>query len=143
MGLMFPTTGAGMDENSLASEDNLIFPREGVRFRSEIRVTRGNCLDALVNWVKQNGMPDPGEQRFSSEEVFEMVAAAYDSHFWEEGVGWTYHKRKATGLFHGTSWYLSLGVGKVIRTILSCDGFRRGAVGLSRDSHDRSRYCFA
>jgi len=116
MGLMFPSGGLGMDENSLKASPALRMPRRsGIEFDAQIRIVKGNSLDAIVNWVQQNGLPDPGKQRFEKDDVIEKMAEAYDSHFWEEGVGWTFHKKKSIGLFHGTAWYESLGVNGSIR----------------------------
>ena len=115
MGLIFPTSGSGMKENHLSADGNLVFPGQGVRFQSSITVTKGNSLDALVHWVKKEGLPSPGIPRFDKEELTEKIAQAYNEHFWEESKGWSYHKVKEDLMFHGTSWYLSLGVNKVIR----------------------------
>ncbi len=115
LGLMFPSGGMGMDENSLKASPALRMPRKGIEFNAQISVVKGKSLDAVVNWVQQNGLPDPGKQRFGKAEVLEKMAEAYASHFWEEGKGWKYHKKHSIGLFHGTAWYLSLAVNGEIR----------------------------
>lgn len=115
VGLMFPTAGMGMEENQLETDRNLFFPRQGIRFSSTISIVEGTSLDALVHWVQNKGLPNPGKPRFATSELVEKMAGAYNTHFWEEEKGWTYHKEPSELMFHGTSWYQALGVNKAIR----------------------------
>ncbi len=74
--------------------------------QAEIGVTPGLCMEAVALWVKCTGMPEPPAARWSGDEFHERVAAALDSHFWEQGKGFTY------GCQRPRSWVLSKPWGK-------------------------------
>jgi len=64
-----------------------------IHFDAEIRITNGSSVDAMVHWVKQNGLPDPGEPRWPLEETLDRIANAYNTNLWHEGEGFGYNQR--------------------------------------------------
>lgn len=89
MGLMYPSARWGMEENRLKAKSPILI-RRGVEFSltSEISIIRGSSLDVILDWIKRNGLPDPGPPRYEWEEVLERIAKAYNTNLWIEGQGW-------------------------------------------------------
>lgn len=99
MGLMLPTVGAGLAENSLVAETPMTLPRRiPLVIEAAIGVTPGRSLDAVVDWVKRRPMPEPPPLRWPAEEAFDRIAAALNGNLWVEGTGFVY------GSTRGRSW---------------------------------------
>jgi len=94
MGLMVPDASIEGHENEVYAEIPLELKiDQEIHFDAEIRITEGNGVDAMVEWVKQNGLPDPGEPRWSLEETLDLIANAYNTNFWHEGEGFGIYQR--------------------------------------------------
>jgi hypothetical protein len=89
MGLMLPTAVSGLRENSLRAEPPVMMQRSGVQMEAEINVRRGKSMDTVLAWVRREGMPEPRQPRWEWLDALDRIARAYDTHFWEEGKGWT------------------------------------------------------
>lgn len=90
MGLMLPTTDAGLEENSLQADPPILAARQTLTMEAQVGVQAGTSLDAVVSWVGRHGLPEPAASRWPWEEAVERIARAYDTNLWEEGKGWTY-----------------------------------------------------
>ncbi len=94
MGLMVPDATIEGHENEVYAEIPLELKiDQEINFDAEIHVTTGNGVDAMVNWVKQNSLPDPGEPRWPYEEALDRIANAYNTNLWHEGEGFGYYQR--------------------------------------------------
>lgn len=102
MGLMLPTVVSGLDENTLKADPPVMMPRrQGLQMEAGIEVHRGRSMDAVLAWIDRNGMPEPHEPRWDWPEALDKIARAYNTHFWEEGKGWTYRRNR------NLSWVLA------------------------------------
>lgn len=93
-GLMLPSARWGLRENQLEADPPVPVPR-GMRLDLDaaISVVNGTSLDAVVEWVRRNGMPDPGAPRYDWEDALDRIAEAYNSHLWVDGQGWGFRGR--------------------------------------------------
>jgi hypothetical protein len=89
LGLMYPSVRWGMDENYLRAKSPILV-RRGVIFplHAQISVVKGTSLDVILDWVKRNGLPDPGPPRYEWKEALDRIAKAYNTNLWIEGKGW-------------------------------------------------------
>jgi len=94
MGLSLPSAAWGIQENRLPTHtkepkgDIELAPGTPIRIEAEVFLAKGNSLDALVAWVKRNGLPEPPQPRYSLTEALDRIARAYNNNLWHEGRGW-------------------------------------------------------
>ncbi|MEN8203667.1 MAG: hypothetical protein ABFS28_13810 [Bacteroidota bacterium] len=96
MGLMVPDASIEGHENEVYAEIPLELKiDQEINFDAEISIIHGNSVDAMVEWVGKNGLPDPGEPRWPYEETLNRIANAYNTKLWHEGEGFGIHQRNS------------------------------------------------
>ena len=110
MGLMFPSARWGLRENELKADPPIKIPR-GLKLvmDAQISVVHGTSLDVIIDWVKRNGMPDPGEPRYEWKDALERIANAYNSNLWIEGKGWGFRGNGTQFVQDSVSYYIEHG----------------------------------
>ncbi len=94
MGLMVPDATIEGHENEIYAEIPLELKIDQlINFDAILRVTNGKSTDVLTEWVKANGLPDPGTPRWPLEETLDRIANAYNTNFWHEGEGFGIYQR--------------------------------------------------
>ena len=94
MGLMVPDATIEGHENEVYAEIPLELKiDQEIHFDAEIMIINGSSMDVLTEWVKHNGLPDPGEPRWPYEETLDRIANAYNTNLWHEGEGFGYYQR--------------------------------------------------
>ena len=94
MGLMVPDATIEGHENEVYAEIPLELKiDQQVNFDAVLRISKGNSMESLVDWVKENGLPDPGEPRWPFQETLDRIASAYNTNMWHEGEGFGYYQR--------------------------------------------------
>ncbi len=92
MGLMLPTAAMTGRENNAAPMAVTSFPRGArINFSAEIAVGNGTSVDALADYVKRHGLPEPPKPKKPLEEQLHYIAGQYNGHFFFEqkgSVGW-------------------------------------------------------
>jgi hypothetical protein len=95
IGLMAPSVAWGWKENqhpfpSSAEEPAQIELKAGdvMHLTAEVFLTQGDSFDALLDWVRARGMPEPPKPRYSFRDALDRIARAYNAHLWIEGSGW-------------------------------------------------------
>ncbi len=97
MGLMVPDATIEGHENEVYAEIPLELKIDQlINFDAKLRVTKGKSADVLTEWVKSNGLPDPGEPRWPYEETLDRIANAYNTNMWHEGEGFGFYQRNTT-----------------------------------------------
>ncbi|MFD1677560.1 hypothetical protein [Alicyclobacillus fodiniaquatilis] len=93
MGLMVPDVVEESEENKVYADVPLeLHPGQKIRFEAEVFLHRGTSLDAVVEWVKRKGMPEPPCPRWPLEEALHRIADAYNSRFWKDDIGFGNHQ---------------------------------------------------
>lgn len=99
MGLMYPSVGSGLNENTTAADPPVFikylpknYPLDMV-LEADIVTASGSSLDAIVSWVREEGLPTPPAPRMPLRSALRMIARAFNEHLWEEGKGWWSEKR--------------------------------------------------
>ena len=92
MGLMLPTAAMTHVENNPAPTTVTSFPRGAkIGFTAEIALGKGTSVDALADYVKRRGLPEPPKPKKPLEEQLHYIARKYDGHFFfqqEHSTGW-------------------------------------------------------
>jgi hypothetical protein len=105
LGLMLPTAAWGMRENALTADRPLTLPRKApLTIEAEIGATPGRSLDAVVAWVRRNGLPAPPPPRWTDAEALDRIARALDGHFWTDGTGFTYGSDRPRAWMAAKPW---------------------------------------
>ncbi len=87
MGLMVPDASVEGHENQVYAESPLLLHLDQrVDFDAEIRLSEGNSLQGVVDWVNAHGMPE-AELRWPFREALDRIAEAYNTNLWHEGQG--------------------------------------------------------
>lgn len=94
MGLMVPDATIEGHENEVYAEIPLELKIDQlVNFDAVLRITKGKSTDVLTEWVKSNGLPDPGNPRWPFRETLDRIANAYNTNMWHEGEGFGIYQR--------------------------------------------------
>ncbi|MCP4314279.1 MAG: hypothetical protein GY790_23745 [Bacteroidetes bacterium] len=94
MGLMVPDASIEGHENEVYAEIPLELKiGQQVNFDAVLSLGRGQGMDALVDWVRINGLPSPGDPRWPYEETLDRIAGAYNTNLWHEGEGFGIYQR--------------------------------------------------
>ncbi|MCR5005831.1 MAG: hypothetical protein K6A77_07980, partial [Clostridiales bacterium] len=92
MGLMLPTAAMTHVENDPAPCAVRPFSRGSrIGFSAEIALGKGTSVDAIADYVKRHGLPEPGVPKKPLEEQLHYIAKQYDGHFFFEqkhSTGW-------------------------------------------------------
>ena len=92
MGLMLPTSAMTHVENNPTPMAVTPFPRGAkIGFTAEIALGRGTSVDAVADYVKRHGLPEPPKPKKALEEQLRYIAEQYDGHFFfeqEHSTGW-------------------------------------------------------
>lgn len=95
MGLMLPSVAWGLEENTPPIHSTKpgpapmeLSPANPIHLEAEVFLTKGNSLDALVAWVKRQGLPEPPPPRYPFAEAMDRIARLYNTALWHEGRGW-------------------------------------------------------
>jgi len=64
-----------------------------INFDAEFWISEGSSLEAVTDWVKRHGLPDPGEPRWPYTEALDRIANAYNTNLWKEGEGFGNYQR--------------------------------------------------
>lgn len=92
MGLMLPTSSMTHRENNAAPTVVTPFPRGAkIGFSAEIALGHGTSVDAVADYVKRHGLPEPPVPKKPLEEQLHDIAKQYDGHFFfeqEHSTGW-------------------------------------------------------
>jgi len=94
MGLMVPDATIEGHENEVYAEIPLELKIDQmVNFDAEVWISEGSSMEVITDWIGRNGLPDPGEPRWSYKETLTKIANAYNTNLWHEGEGFGYHQR--------------------------------------------------
>ncbi len=94
MGLMVPDASIEGHENEITAEIPLELKiGQQINFDAELWIGNGNSVNALADWVKREGLPEPSEPKWAYEETLRKIANAYNTNFWHEGKGFGIHQR--------------------------------------------------
>ncbi len=92
MGLMLPNVMMSHRENEPVPEHVTIFPHmTKIHFSAEIAVGKGTSVDALADYVKRHGLPEPPQPKKPLEEQLHYIAERYNTNFWvdrADKTGW-------------------------------------------------------
>ena len=92
MGLMLPTSAMTHVENNTVPTAVTPYPRGAkIGFTAEVALGKGTSVDAVADYVKRHGLPEPPKPKKSLEEQLTYIAQQYDGHFWFEqtsSTGW-------------------------------------------------------
>ena len=92
MGLMLPTSAMTHMENNAVPTVVTPYPRGAkISFYAEVALGKGTSVDAVVDYVKRHGMPEPPKPKKTLEEQLRFIAEQYNGHFWFEqksSTGW-------------------------------------------------------
>lgn len=87
LGLMLPDAVGEETENRMESSPGLVFHLgQELVMDAEIAVSRGNSLQAVVDWVGRHGLNEIGKAD-DFDRVMERIARAYDTNLWLDGRG--------------------------------------------------------
>ena len=88
MGLMVPDASIEGHENEVVAQIPLELKiGQMINFDAELWLSEGNSVDALTDWVKRHGLPEPSGPRWTYPETLRRIANAYNTNFWHEGEG--------------------------------------------------------
>lgn len=88
LGLMIPEVECEPQENKVYADPPLeLHLDQRVEFDAQIILSQGDSLDAMVDWVKRLGMPEPPAPRWPFKEALDRIVTAYTTHYWHEGEG--------------------------------------------------------
>lgn len=100
MGLMIPdATTEGHENEVIASQPLELRVGQRIQFDAQIWLSPGNSLDAMVDWVKQNGLPQPAAPKWPWKETLDRIAGAYNTNFWHEGEGFGIRQRSEDRIY--------------------------------------------
>ncbi len=92
MGLMLPNVLMTHKENKPVPDEITAFPRmTRIHFSAEIAVGKGTSVDALADYVKRRGLPEPPKPKMELEEQLHTIAECYNTNLWferENQTGW-------------------------------------------------------
>ena len=92
MGIMLPTSAMTNVENDPMPRHVTPYPRGAkIGFEAEIAIGKGTSVDALADYVKRHGLPQPPKPRKELEEQLTYIAQQYDGHLWHDqkvNTGW-------------------------------------------------------
>lgn len=90
LGLMRPGADAdALDENALDADDPVSMAAgESTTLSASLSLTDGSSLDAVVDWVHRNGLPEPGMPRYEWRDLLDWIAECYATNLWQEGEGY-------------------------------------------------------
>ncbi len=87
MGLMVPDATVESQENQVYAEPPLMLHLEQrIDFDAEIRLSNGNSLQGVVDWITAHGMPEAA-LRWPFREALDRIAEAYNTNLWHDGEG--------------------------------------------------------
>ncbi len=136
MGLMLPTAAWGGKENEVFPRTEHTLSRNaGLTIEAAITVTEGGAIEALALKRQRDGMPALPKARWSDRELLDRTASALDTHFWKEGVGWTFgstrprswivakpwgsgYLRQPHMYHHFVDWYIASGADRTLAASL-------------------------
>ena len=94
MGLMLPTSSMTHVENNPTPTAVTPFPRGAkIGFSAEIALGKGASVDALADYVRRHGLPEPPTPKKPLEDQLHYIAQRYNSNLWfeqEHSTGWGY-----------------------------------------------------
>ena len=115
LGLTLPSARWGLKENELKADPPVKVPRgKKLTLDAQISVVDGTSLDVVLDWVKRNGMPDPGEPRYEWNDTLDRIAKAYNSNLWIEGKGWGFRGAGSLHVPESVSHYIEHGTNSEI-----------------------------
>ena len=115
LGLMLPSARWRLTENELKADPPIEAPRGAkLTLDAQISVVNGTSLDVVIDWVKRNGMPDPGDPRYEWNDALERIAKAYNSNLWIEGKGWGFRGQGSSNVPESVSYYIEHGTDQEI-----------------------------
>ncbi|MGI6528901.1 MAG: hypothetical protein ACOX3J_04290 [Clostridia bacterium] len=109
MGLMLPCASCEIDENQVYAEYPLeMHLHQIVRFESEIFLTKGNSLDAVVDWVKRHGLIDVNDSRDYYITQLVKMANRYNTNLWHDEKGFGVAQRNGFSFYvpNVVRWYV-------------------------------------
>lgn len=89
LGLMVPDASIEGHENEVTAGQVPLELKIGqkINFDAELWLSKGNSVDAIVDYVTRNGLPEPSKPRWPYQETLGKIANAYNTNFWHEGKG--------------------------------------------------------
>ena len=91
IGIMIPDVKRECDENKPYAPDPIeIHKGQVFEFSAKILISKGKCVDALSEFVIENGLPKP-EPKYKPDEALTKIANAFNTNLWhgESGFGYT------------------------------------------------------
>lgn len=97
LGIMLPDVKSEDKENMPFSAVPLeIHVGQRFSFSASLYAVKGTSLDALVHFVKKNGLPKP-EPKYTPDEALEKIAKAYATNLYHKGEGFGVKQREGEG----------------------------------------------
>ncbi|MBQ7445282.1 MAG: hypothetical protein IJS71_05010 [Clostridia bacterium] len=91
IGIMIPDVKDPSDENMPIGKPLELHKGQRISFSCNISVGKGDSLDALVDYVKRTGFPEPAP-RYDFDEALDRIANAFNTNLWHEGIGFGYRQ---------------------------------------------------
>lgn len=97
LGIMIPDVKTEDEENKPVSKPFEIHKGQKITFSACVKIGRGTSVDALADFVKTNGLPDP-EPIYSPEEALKKISNAYNTNLYHKGEGFGYRQGHASSI---------------------------------------------
>lgn len=88
LGLMLPEARDLSGDGWHADPPLELHKGQRIELDAEVAVVPGRSLDAVVDWVRRDGLPEPPEPRWPVEETLHRIAGAVSGHLWHDGRGY-------------------------------------------------------